>query len=254
MYQTVLRSEPEQKYIKLRYKVLRTFMKLHSDIEELLNQKKNHDAVKAVDRSRQVLEEVLGKQGATTAGTRLLLFECKAKSAMTFHDDAIEACNTAIDQFQNHDNPDPRHIAEAHSWRAEAEMMDRSYDDAVADFQIALKKVPNSRDYEQKLQSARDRQKEWNESEEQHDHRRQSIGHFPKNRPWNELLDLPDNIEELGQEDKCRRLKKAFHKMSLRWHPDKATAGRKRAQRKTSEITEAKSLLEVKWGCKRARR
>merc|ERR1712217_255980 len=254
IYQAVLRSDPDQAVIKSRYKVLRTFMKMHSDIEELLRNSKNHDVVKAVDRCRKVLQEVIGEDASVSAGTRLLLFECKSKSAMKFHDIAIEACNTAISQFENHDNPEPRHIAEAHAWRAEAEMVDRSYDDAVADLEIALKKVPNSQDYEEKLREAKQAQAHWSESEEQYDRRRQSIGHFPKNRPWNELLDLPDNIEELEQEDKCRRLKKGFHRMSLRWHPDKATGGKKRAQRKTAEITEAKAFLELKWGCKQRRR
>merc|ERR1712190_431408 len=242
MYQTVLRGEPEQSHCKERYRVLKKFMKLHADIEDILSRKKNHDAVKAVNRSRQVLQAVLGEDAAQTAGTRLLLFECKAKSAMTFHDDAIEACNTAIAQFENHDNPDPRHIAEAHAWRAEANMFDRSYDDAVADYQIAVTKH-SIREYEEGLKRAKEAQSHWNESEEKHDKRRQSLGHFPKNRPWIELLDLPENIEELPQEDKCRRLKKGFHKMSLQWHPDKARAGRKRAQRKTSEITEGKAYL-----------
>merc|ERR1712228_91627 len=232
-------------------KALRSYMRLLNDIDELLKNSKNHDAVKAVERTKGVLVKVMGEEGAKAAGTRLLLFECKAKSAITLHDDAIEACNTAISQFENHDNPSPLSIAEAYAWRAEANMRDRSYDDAVSDLNEALRKVPNSIDYKQQLQEAKNKQAHWNKAEEMHDNRRQSIGHFPKNRPMAELLDLPENIAELEQEDKCRRLKKAFHKMSLRWHPDKSRGGRKRAQRKSAEIGEAKSLLEQQWGCKR---
>jgi len=250
MYQIVLRSDPEQKFVQKRYKVLKTFTRMLSDIEDLLLKSKNHDVMKAVDRTNHVLEVVMGKEGAKAAGTRLLLFECKAKSAMTFHDDAIEACNTAIQQFENHDNPDPRKIAEAYAWRAEAEIRDRSYDDAVADLQVSLKKVPNSQDYAEKLEEAKKLQTQWNKSEEEHDRRGQSQGHFYSKRPARELLDLPDNIDELPSDQKCERLKKAFRKMSLRWHPDKAKGGKKRAQRKSAELSEAKSRLELKWQCK----
>ena len=33
-------------------------------------------------------------------------------------------------------------------------MRDKSYDDAVSDLQVALKKVPNSKEYEEKLEEA----------------------------------------------------------------------------------------------------
>ena len=45
----------------------------------------------------------MGKEAAATAATRLLLFECKAKSGMGFHDDAMEACNTAMEQLEKHE-------------------------------------------------------------------------------------------------------------------------------------------------------
>jgi len=250
LYQVVLRNDPDQEDVKKRYKPLRTYMRMLTDIEELLKSSKNHDVMKAVERSTHVLEQVLGKQGAKAAGTRLLLFECKARSAMTFHDDAIEACNTAIEQFENHDSPDPWRIAEAYAWRAEANIRDKSYDDAVADLQVALKKVPNSKEYEQKLEEAKHAQNEWNKSEEQVDHKRNKMGHFYVNRPNKEILDLPDNIDELDPDQKCSRLKTAFRKMSLRWHPDKAKGGKRRAQRKSSELSEAKGLLELQWRCK----
>mmetsp|Transcript_131886 Transcript_131886/g.239816 ORF Transcript_131886/g.239816 Transcript_131886/m.239816 type:complete len:686 (+) Transcript_131886:33-2090(+) len=252
MYQLVLRADPDQHYVNKRYKLLRSYMKMITDTEELVKASKNHDVLKAVQRLKSLLEQVVGAKAAVAAGTRLLLFECKSKSAMTFHDDAIEACNIAIKQFEDHDNPDPRRIAEAYAWRAEANMRDRSYDDAVADFQIALKKVPNSQEYEQKLNEAKEKQSNWNESEEQHDPRtREKMGHFYVNRPNEELLELPENVDELEREDKCGRLKTAFRKMSLRWHPDKAKGGKARAQRKSAELGEAKGLLELRWGCKR---
>merc|ERR1719453_276170 len=167
MYQIVLRSDPEQQYVKKRYKVLKQYNKQLTDIEELFKQAKNHDAVKAVERSTKILETVLGKEGAANAGTRLLLFECKAKSAMKFHDDAIEACNTAIKQFENHDNPDPRLIAEAYAWRAEANKRDNSFDDAVADLQVALTKNPNKKEYQEMMEDAKRQQTDWNKSEDQ---------------------------------------------------------------------------------------
>merc|ERR1712176_601099 len=145
-----------------------------------------------------------GEDAATTAGTRLLLFECKAKSAMTFHDDAIEACNTAIQQFENHDNPDPRRIAEAYAWRAEANMRDNSFDDAVADLQVATTKHPNEKDYQEQLQQAKNKQTEWNKAEDQKDRRGRSLGTFYINRPIKQMLDLPDNVDELDQDAKCK--------------------------------------------------
>eukprot|EP00746_Dinoflagellata_sp_MGD_P167122 gnl/MRDRNA2_/MRDRNA2_97497_c0_seq1.p1 gnl/MRDRNA2_/MRDRNA2_97497_c0~~gnl/MRDRNA2_/MRDRNA2_97497_c0_seq1.p1 ORF type:complete len:713 (-),score=175.32 gnl/MRDRNA2_/MRDRNA2_97497_c0_seq1:92-2128(-) len=253
MYQIVLRDDPDQKHIKLRYKALKTYMRILSDIEDLLAKSKNHDAIKGVERSKRVLEFIMGKDGARNAATRLLQFECKAKSSITQHDEAIEACNTAIEQLENHDNPDPRKIAEAYAIRGEANTKDKSYDDAVADMQMALQKVPNSQDYQEKLEEAKKLQSEWNKSEEQHDRRGRSLGHFTVNRPSEEMLGLPENIEELDQEERCKRLKKSFRAMSLRWHPDKAIGGKKRAQRKSSELSEAKTWLEVKFGCKRNR-
>jgi tetratricopeptide (TPR) repeat protein len=253
IYQIVLRNDPEQPHVKKRYKVLRSYMKILTDIEELLKDSKNHDAVKRVGITLQMLEKVLGKDGAAHAGTRLLLFECKAKSAMKFHDDAIEACNTAIEQFENHENPDPRRIAEAYAWRAEANTRDNSFEDAVADLQVALTKVPNAKEYKEKLEEAKEQQERWNKSEEQRDHRGESQGHFYVNRPIKEMLDLPDNIDELDKDTKCKYLKAAFRKTSLRWHPDKAKGGKRRAQRKSAEIGEGKGLLELRFGCKRRR-
>jgi len=254
-YQLVLRADPDQSFVNKRYKSLRIYMRMLTDIEEMVKASKNHDVVKAVKIAQSILEHVLGKEAASAAGTRLLLFECKAKSAMTFHDDAIEACNTAIQQFENHDNPDPRRIAEAYAWRAEANMRDKSYDDAVADLQVSLKKVPNSEEYKEQLHHAKQQQDKWNKSEEQHDPRtREKMGHFYVNRPNKELLELPDNVDELDQEAKCKWLKTGFRKMSLRWHPDKAKGGKARAQRKSAELGEAKGLLELQWGCKGRRR
>eukprot|EP00929_Paragymnodinium_shiwhaense_P057003 TRINITY_DN28526_c0_g1_i1.p1 TRINITY_DN28526_c0_g1~~TRINITY_DN28526_c0_g1_i1.p1 ORF type:complete len:690 (+),score=196.34 TRINITY_DN28526_c0_g1_i1:80-2149(+) len=254
-YQLVLRADPDQHFVNKRYKSLRIYMRMLTDIEEMVKGSKNHDVVKAVKIAQSILEHVLGKQGASAAGTRLLLFECKSKSAMTLHDDSIEACNTAIKQFENHDNPDPRRIAEAYAWRAEANMRDKSYDDAVADLQVALKKVPNSEDYKEQFEQAKRQQNEWNKSEEQHDPRtREKMGHFYINRPNKEILDLPDNVDELDQEARCKWLKTGFRKMSLRWHPDKAKGGKARAQRKSAELGEAKGLLELQWGCKGRRR
>jgi tetratricopeptide (TPR) repeat protein len=251
MYQIVLKNNPDQQFVQKRYKILKQFMKMMSDIDELLEKSKNHQAVRAVNRARRLLEEVLGKEVAATSGTRLFLFECSAKSRMTFHDDAIEACNTAIAQFENHDNPDPRLIAEAYAWRAEANMRDRSYDDAVADLRVATTKLQGNKEYQEKLREAEEAQTRWNKSEEKRDRRGEALGHFTVNRPHRELLDLPDNIDELDKEDKCTRLKKNFRKMGLRWHPDKAKGGKKRAQRKSSEIFEAKEVLELEFGCKR---
>jgi len=253
-YQIVLRNDPEQAYVKKRYGVLRKYIKILTDIEELMNQSKNHDAVKAVERSKELLEKVLGKGAASNAGTRLLLFECKAKSAITFHDDAIEACNTAIEQFENHDNPDPRLIAEAYAWRAEANKRDNSFDDAVADLQVALTKNPNKKEYQEQLEQAKEQQTEWNKSEEQHGRNHESLGNFYSKRPMKQMLDLPDNIDELEKDTKCKWLKSSFRKMSLRWHPDKAKGGKRRAQRKSAELSEGKSLLELQWGCKGAQK
>lgn len=70
------------------------------------------------------------------------------------------------------------------------------------------------------------------------------------NRPIKQMLELPDNIDELDKETKCKWLKSSFRKMSLRWHPDKAKGGKARAQRKSAEIGEGKGLLELQWGCK----
>merc|ERR1712060_327912 len=103
-------------------------------------------------------------------------------------------------------------IAEGYAIRADANMKDNSFDDAVADLNVALKKVPNSQDYRDRLEEARKQQGDWSKSEEERDRRGRVLGHFPTKRPMRQLLDLPDNIDELEQAEKCKRLKKAFHK------------------------------------------
>jgi len=253
MYQIVLRADPEQKRVKTRYQMLKNFVRMLSDIEELLNKSKNHDTIKAVDRANLVLEEVLGKEAAATAGTRLLLFQCKAWSSMKFHDDAIEACNLAIEQLQNHENPDNKRVAEAYIWRAEANSRDESWDDAVADLEVAVAKV-NSQEIHVKLREAKHQQSQWNKSEVQHNRRREEVGHFYVHRPHKKILDLPDNIDELDKEQKCKWLKKHYHKVSLRWHPDKVKGGKRRAERKIREASEAKELLQMQWECRGGRR
>merc|ERR1711865_945486 len=43
MYQVVLRNDPDQEFVKKRYKPLRTYMQTLKNTDELLKSSKNHD-------------------------------------------------------------------------------------------------------------------------------------------------------------------------------------------------------------------
>ena len=78
-------------------------------------------------------------------------------------------------------------------------------------------------------------------------------GQWDKKRDHKIVLEVPSNIEELTQEDRCKWLKKMYKKMAMKWHPDKARGSKKRAERKMRECAEAKEQLVERWRCKRIR-
>ena len=80
-----------------------------------------------------------------------------------------------------------------------------------------------------------------------------------KDKRWSEdrdhsvVLQLPVNINELGQKSRCMWVKKQYKLMAKKWHPDKAKGDKKRASRKMSEVAEAKKALVAQFQCRGVR-
>jgi len=240
LYQHVLRLDPDQKEIKQAYKAIKNFKNHMKEVDDSLHLSFNHKAVQQLQQATGMLQGM----GIATGGVHsmVMLKRCDALSAMKEQDDAIEACDMAIEMIGAPVNGadssrlvDPSKLSAAYKMRAEAHLKDNDFEEAVDDLRTAVEHASQHArgDLEQQLRQAQQGKDQW---EKRRDHKI--------------VLDVPSNIGELTQADRCMWLKKMYKKMAMRWHPDKARGSNKRAERKMRECAEAKETLVKRWGCK----
>ena len=193
----------------------------------------------------------LDMDGESMSGDRIhaeiLHHRCVALSNMKKHEAAIHACDASLDASElplDGALSMPFRLARTYEARATAHEADNNFGEATDDLlqakllieKTGAQKVDVNR-LMHKWRQAQHKAKQWDEN-------RGVEGHI-------KVLALPVNVEELNTKSRCAWLKKAHRKMSLKWHPDKAKGGKKRAARKFTEVTAAKKALGSAWGCKR---
>lgn len=237
LYKIVLKYDPDQKTVRRQYKALKSFDKVMKKAEDKLTKGRNHDALELLEQSLSILRGMEVDSGAMRSSVLLKL--CRAQSGMNMHEEAFVNCDLAVDS-RNVKVPglfvNPGKVAEAYLARGEANMNDKNFADAVADFREAAQHSGsnNEEDVEQKLREAQQAQEEWDD-QDRRDHAA--------------VLGLPVNLDELAQDKQCTWLKKQYKKMARRWHPDKYKGNKKRAERKMREMSEAKEVLGSTLGC-----
>merc|ERR1712196_409373 len=95
LYQHVLRDDPEQKEVKRAYKALKEFNKALKSVDKELHLAYNHKASKAAEAASGLLRGMGLESGGLHALVKLK--QCTALSGMKMNDDAIEACDQAIE-------------------------------------------------------------------------------------------------------------------------------------------------------------
>jgi hypothetical protein len=161
--------------------------------------------------------------------SKIQLKQCTILSGMGKYEEALNNCDSAVEQRAGNDSVSPTSQKEAHLVRAEA-----------------LK-----RELQHKLQSTQQQQDMWNGG--QKDHRFNEQTGYPDGRPPQrdhaKILELPIDLDERGKDIKCAWLKKQFKVLVRKYHPDKYKGNKKRAARKFKEVKEAKEIISKTWEC-----
>lgn len=114
--------------VKRAYKALKEFNKALKSVDKELHLAYNHKASKAAEAASGLLRGMGLESGGLHALVKLK--QCTALSGMKMNDDAIEACDQAIEMK-------PANLCEAYRIRAKAHLKDNNYEEAVDDFRHA---------------------------------------------------------------------------------------------------------------------
>jgi len=178
--------------------------------------------------------------------SNIALKVCAARSAMQQHEEALEACDNAVEQRQNPSTPGtfvhPSKVAEALRIRGQANLKDNNVEEAVRDLKAAVEMLGPGKMQEETVNALHEAEHKKREWDGEHNDMRHRVA-----------LDLPPNLDELPQTNQCQWLKKQYRKMSLKWHPDKAKGDKVRAVRKMRETADAKEFMVKRLGCKHIR-
>lgn len=241
-YKTVLKHDPEQKQIRKLYKQLKKIVSTMVEVDELLEKSANHKAVEVLEDALSLLRGM--KSSSVMFRSSVLLKLCRAQSAMRLHEQALAACDTAVER-QRTPVPGMRFVdntklAEALKIRARAHLNDDNADAAVSDLRQALALVEGRQTEENEvntlLREATHAARMWKERRDQA-----------------AVLKLPANLRELPREKQCTWVKKQYKSLAKKWHPDKYRGDKKRAERKMREVVEAKESLSGDLQCGRIR-
>ena len=243
-YQLVLRADPDQPEVSQQYKALKKLLKLLGKADELLVKGYNHKALGVLDEALGLMRSLQMSSG--TFRSRLLLKLCEANSQIKRHEEALLACDQAV-ELRSPPPPssnvsasvfvDPAALREALKTRAAALQMDNDHDEAVRDLSRAL---------ESARESGADEQNELHRALMQ---AQQSKRMWDERRDHMATLELPANLGQLAKEKQCSWVKKQHRKLARKWHPDKYRGDSDRGARKMREVQEAKDVLYDRFRC-----
>ena len=241
--QAGLRHDPDSAPLKKQYDGLKALKRKTEAVDKHLKKGYSVKALDALDEAFGALDALSHElEGSNLDAYRatLHLRACTANAKTKRYEVAFPSCDAAVDA-------DPDGVA-PRAARAQAYERDDDFENAVRDWRFCVDAVGgdrmpaeayaftddegNSGDLRRRLQEARRAEENW---EKRRDHAR--------------VLELPANVDSLGKDRKCYWLKKQHKKLARIWHPDKARGSPVRAQRKMTEVSDAKQALAQQYGC-----
>ncbi|KAJ1461326.1 hypothetical protein M885DRAFT_507245 [Pelagophyceae sp. CCMP2097] len=254
--QTGLREDPDSPALVVQYEGLKALQRKTEAVDKLLKKGYSLKALDALDEAIGAVDALAAELGALGSTgncdayrATLLVRACSANSRVKRHEDALLACDRAVDILTKTQAP----LFDALVARAAALERDDDFSAAIRDWRLAVESrggSPESRqadpsqweflDDESVKHDARMRQRQASQLEMQ----------FAKARDHAKVLELPANLASLSKERQCGWLKKQHKKLARQWHPDKARGSPSRAMRKMGLVTDAKEALMLQFGCK----
>ena len=255
-YQTVLKFDPEQQKTRKQYRGLKKVVKLMGKADEQIEKGYNKVASEFVEDCLVAMRGL--DVDSPLFRSKIQLKQCTILSGMGQYEEALNNCDSAVEQREGNDFVSDESKKEAYLVRGEALLLDMDYDEAVQDFRAAFELVPEDqenmqekRELHHKLQQTQRQQELWNGGVK--DYQFNENTGYPDGRPPQrdhaKILQLPIDIEEQSKEIKCAWLKKQFKKLVRKYHPDKYKGNKKRAARKFKEVKEAKEIISKAWEC-----
>jgi len=242
-YQTVLKFDPEQQKTRKQYRGLKKVVKLMGKADEQIEKGYNKAASEIVEDCLSAMRGL--DVDSPLFRSKIQLKQCTILSGMGKFEEALDACDFAIDQMVGSDSVSDESKKDAYLIRGEALLLDMDYDEAVQDFRAAFDLVPEDqenmqekRELNHKLQQTMHQQSLWNGRDDR-----------PPQRDHAKILQLPIDLDQRSQEIKCAWLKKQFKTLVRKYHPDKYKGNKKRAARKFKEVKEAKEIISKIWQC-----
>lgn len=244
-YQTVLKFDPEQEKTRKQYRGLKKVVKLMGKADEQIEKGYNKAASEIVEDCLSAMRGL--DVDSPLFRSKIQLKQCTILSGMGKYEEALDACDFAIEQMIGSDTVSDQSKKEAYLVRGEALLLDMDYDDAVQDFRAAFNLVPEDqenmqekRELNHKFQQTMRRQDLWNGNENEN---------RPPQRDHEKILQLPIDLDQRSKEIKCAWLKKQFKALVRKYHPDKYKGNKKRGSRKFKEVKEAKEIISKIWEC-----
>ncbi len=255
-YQTVLKFDPEQAKTRKQYRGLKKVVKLMGKADDEIEKGYNKAAAVFVEDCLSAMRGL--DVDSPLFRSKIQLKQCTILSGMGKYEEALDNCDSALEQLEAHDIVSDESKKEAYLVRGEALMLDMDYDEAVQDFRAAFDLVPEDQEHMQekrelqyKLQQTQRQQDLWNGGTK--DYQFNENTGYPDGRPPQrdhaKILQLPIDLEEHSKEIKCAWLKKQFKTLVRKYHPDKYKGNKKRAARKFKEVKEAKEIISKAWEC-----
>jgi len=255
-YQTVLKFDPEQQKTRKQYRGLKKVVKLMGKADEQIEKGYNKAASVFVEDCLSAMRGL--DVDSPLFRSKIQLKQCTILSGMGKYEEALDNCDSAVEQRVGNDSVSAESKKEAYLVRVEALLLDMDYDEAVQDFRAAFDLVPEDtehmqekRELNQKLQQTQRQQESWNGGAK--DMRFNDNTGYPDGRPPQrdhaKILQLPIDLDERSKDIKCAWLKKQFKTLVRKYHPDKYKGNKKRGSRKFKEVKEAKEIMSKAWGC-----
>jgi tetratricopeptide (TPR) repeat protein len=255
-YQTVLKFDPEQEKTRKQYRGLKKVVKLMGKADEQIEKGYNKAASVFVEDCLSAMRGL--DVDSPLFRSKIQLKQCTILSGMGKYEEALDNCDSAVENREGNDSVSGASKKEAYLIRGEALLLDMDYDEAVQDFRAALELVPDDKDHMEekrelhhKVQQVNQQKDLWNGGVK--DYRFNENTGYPDGKPPQrdhaKILQLPIDLDHQSKEVRCAWMKKQFKALVRKYHPDKYKGNKKRAARKFKEVKEAKEIISKGWEC-----
>mmetsp|Transcript_16303 Transcript_16303/g.26919 ORF Transcript_16303/g.26919 Transcript_16303/m.26919 type:complete len:483 (+) Transcript_16303:153-1601(+) len=203
-YREAMRYDPDNRPVRDQYKKLKALEKHFNEAEEAMRSGKASKALEDYTNAINI------DPNHRIFVVKLLLGQCKAYFKLSNYKKAIEACTEAYDQDDS--------LVDALVNRAEAYLKDEQWENAVRDFQAAAERDQGNHQIREGLQRA------------------QRLLEMSKRKDFYKTLGVSREATQV-------EIKKAYRALALKWHPDKHTEDKGKAENVFREVAEAYEVL-----------